>query len=170
MNIFKKFINKEQEEKIIEETEMGCIYAPIEGDVIPLSEIPDDVFSEGMMGKGCGIKPARGEVYAPFDGEIILVTNTKHAIALKSCDGIELLIHVGMDTVNMNGKGFEPLVKEGDKVKCGQFIMTFSISDIEKAGYMTTTAIIVTNSDQYRDIEVLEQGHRRKSEKLIKIL
>jgi PTS system, glucose subfamily, IIA component len=169
MNIFKKFINKEQEEKIIEETEMGCIYAPIEGDVIPLSEIPDDVFSEGMMGKGCGIKPARGEVYAPFDGEIILVTNTKHAIALKSCDGIELLIHVGMDTVNMNGKGFEPLVKEGDKVKCGQFIMTFSISDIENAGYATTTAVIITNSDGYANIGVPAYGARKKSEKIIHV-
>lgn len=170
MNIFQKFINKKQQETIIEKTENGFIYAPMEGEVIPLKEINDGVFSEEMLGKGCGMKPSDGKLYAPFDGEIILITETKHAIALKSCDGIELLIHIGMDTVKMNGKSFNTLVKVGDKIKCGQSLMTFSISDIEKAGYVTTTAIIVTNSDQYRDIEVLEQGHRRKSEKLIKIL
>lgn len=170
MNIFQKFINKKQEETIIEKTENGFIYAPMEGEVIPLKEINDGVFSEEMLGKGCGIKPTNGKLYAPFDGEIVLIIETKHAIALKSSDGIELLIHVGMDTVKMNGKGFNPLVKAGDKIKCGQSLMTFSISDIEKAGYVTTTAIVVTNSEQYRDIEVLAQGHRKKSEKLIRIL
>jgi glucose-specific phosphotransferase system IIA component len=170
MNIFQKFINKKQEETIIEKTEKGFIYAPMDGEVIPLKEINDGVFSEEMLGKGCGIKPTDGKLYAPFDGEIVLIIETKHAIALKSCDGIELLIHIGMDTVKMNGKGFNPLVKVGEKIKCGQSLMTFSISDIEKAGYVTTTAIVVTNSDQYRDIEVLAQGHRKKSEKLIKIL
>lgn len=170
MNIFKKFINKVQEETIKEETESGCIYAPIEGEVISLSEIPDDVFSEGMMGKGCGIKPSEEKVYAPFDGEVILVANTKHSIALKSSDGIELLIHVGMDTVKMNGNGFNPLVKEGDKVKCGQQIMTFSISDIEKSGYVTTTAVIITNSDGYANINLLTNGFRKRSEKIIHVL
>lgn len=170
MNIFQKFMNKKQEETIIEKTEKGFIYAPIEGEVIPLKEINDGVFSEEMLGKGCGIKPTEGKLYAPFDGEIVLITETKHAIALKSFDGIELLIHIGMDTVKMNGKGFNPLVKVGEKIKCGQSLMTFSISEIEKAGYVTTTAIVVTNSDEYRDIEVLAQDHRKKSERLIKIL
>ena len=78
-----------------------------------------------------------GYIYAPFDGEVVLVANTKHSIVLKSYDGIELLIHVGMDTVKMNGEGFQTLVKVGDKVKCGRSIMTFSISDIENAGYVT---------------------------------
>lgn len=169
MNIFKKFINKIEEETIIEKTESGYIYAPMEGEVIPLEEIQDGVFSEGMLGKGCGMKPTVGKVYAPFDGEIVLITNTKHAIALKSCDGIELLIHVGMDTVKMNGKGFNPIVKVGDRVKCGQSIMTFSISDIEAAGYVTTTAIIVTNSEEYPNAEVLIQGVTKKSEKIIQV-
>ena len=140
----------------------------MEGEVIPLKEINDGVFSEEMLGKGCAMKPTDGKLYAPFDGEILLITETKHAIALKSCDGIELLIHIGMDTVKMNGKGFNPLVKAGDKVKCGQSLMTFSISDIEKAGYVTTTAIIVTNSDQYTDIrstlhKVIEKNQKSLS-------
>lgn len=170
MNIFKRFINKVQDDTIVEKPESGYIYAPMNGEVIPLEEIPDSVFSEGMMGKGCGIKPDDGKVYAPFDGEIVLVSNTKHSIAVKSYDGIELIIHVGMDTVNMNGKGFDPLVKAGDKVKCGQSIMTFSIADIETAGYVTTTAIIITNSDGYADIEVPTYGVTKKSEKIIHVL
>ena len=169
MNIFKNFLNKKQEETVIEKKESGYIYAPMEGEVIPLQEIPDEVFSEGMMGKGCGMKPAEGKVYAPFDGEVVLVANTKHAIALRSCDGIELLIHVGMDTVKMDGKGFNPHVKVGDMVKCGQLMMTFSISDIEAAGYITTTAIIVTNSEEYSNEAVLMQGVRKKSEKIMQV-
>lgn len=169
MSIFKKLINKVQDKTIIEETEKGCIYAPIEGEVIPLEEIHDGVFSEEMLGKGCGIKPSVGKIYAPFDGEVILIANTKHAIALKSSDGIELLIHVGMDTVKMNGKGLNPVVKVGERVKCGQLIMEFSISDIENAGYVTTTAIIVTNSQGYANVEVMTQGVTKKSEKIIQV-
>ena len=170
MNILQKIINRKKEETIVETTEKGYIYAPMEGEVIPLKEINDGVFSAGMLGKGCGMKPTEGKLYAPFDGEIVLITETKHAVALKSIDGIELLIHIGMDTVKMNGKGFNPLVKVGERIRCGQPLITFSISDIEKAGYVATTAIIVTNSDQYKEIEVLVQGHGKRSEKLIKIL
>lgn len=169
MNIFKRFMNKKQAETIIENNESGYVFLPMDGEVIPLKEIPDAVFAEEMMGKGFGIKPCDGKVYAPFDGEVVLVANTKHSIALQSCDGIELLIHVGIDTVNMNGKGFDPLVKVGDKVKCGQQIMTFSINDIENAGYVTTTAVIITNSDGYTDVEVLTYGSRKKSEKIIHV-
>lgn len=129
MSIFKKFIDKIQDEK----KENGDIFAPMDGMVISLKEIEDGVFSEGMLGKGCGMKPSLGEVYAPFDGEVMLITPTKHAIALKNKEGIELLIHVGIDTVKMNGKGFQPLVKEGERVRCGQPIMTFSISEIEES-------------------------------------
>lgn len=168
MNIFKKLMNKMQEETIVENVEKDCIYSPIEGEVIPLKEIPDEVFSEGMMGKGCGIKPSEGKVYAPFDGEIILIANTKHAIALKSSDGIELLIHVGMDTVKMNGNGFNPIVKVGDRVKCGQLIMEFSVHYIEEAGYDPTAAIIVTNFQEYANVEVLTEGIAKRSEKIIK--
>ena len=158
--MFNKLFTKRKNEEI---------FAYASGELIKIENVPDPIFSEKMMGEGIAILPSNGKVVAPTDGEIIMITETKHAIALKSCDGIELLIHIGMDTVKMNGKGFNPLVKTGEKVRCGQSLMTFSISDIEKAGYVTTTAIIVTNSDEYTDIEVLAQGHRKKSEKLIKI-
>lgn len=161
MGILEKFRNIIQNERIIDITESGYIYSPFDGEVIPLKDIQDGVFSEGMLGKGCGMKPLKGEV--------ILITPTKHAIALKSNDGIELLIHVGLDTVKMNGKGFLPSVKVGDRVKCGQSIMKFSISDIEAAGYVTTTAIVVTNSEEYPNEIVLMQGVKERSEKIMHI-
>ncbi|MFE5278781.1 PTS glucose transporter subunit IIA, partial [Bacillus cereus] len=152
-----------------EKKDSGDIFASMDGKVIPLKEIEDGVFSEGMLGKGCGMKPSVGEVYAPFDGEVMLITPTKHAIALKNKEGIELLIHVGIDTVKMNGEGFQPLVEEGDRVKCGQPIMTFSISDIEEAGYATTTAIIVTNSEKFPNEFVLITGERKRQESIMHI-
>jgi sugar PTS system EIIA component len=169
MGILEKFRNIIQNERIIDKTESGYIYSPFDGEVIPLKDLEDGVFSEGMLGKGCGMKPLKGEVYAPFNGEIILISPTKHAIALKSNDGIELLIHVGLDTVKMNGKGFSPSVKVGDRVKCGQSIMKFSISDIEAAGYVTTTAIVVTNSEENPNELVLMQGVKGRSEKIMYI-
>ncbi|MEH7549740.1 PTS sugar transporter subunit IIA [Neobacillus vireti] len=169
MSIFQKLKNKFEAETIKEKTETAYIYAPMEGEIIPLEEIQDGVFSAGMLGKGCGLKPSDGNVYAPFDGEIIVVAPTNHAIALKSNEGIELLIHVGIDTVKMNGRGFKPLVKPGDKVKCGQSILTFSISDIEAAGYITTTAIIVSNSEEYSNVSILKKGVTTKSVEMIQI-
>ncbi|WP_099467107.1 PTS sugar transporter subunit IIA [Konateibacter massiliensis] len=172
MGIFDRFKSKPQQtqqDNIAENTEKNCIYAPIEGEIIPLAEIADGVFSEGILGNGCGIKPAEGKMYAPFDGEVIQVADTKHAIGLLGKDGIELLIHVGMDTVSMNGKGFSPLVKTGDKVKCGQLMMDFSISDIKDAGFVTTTAVVVTNSDNYEKIETEKLGQVQKLEKIIKV-
>ncbi|WP_400245635.1 PTS glucose transporter subunit IIA [Niallia sp. JL1B1071] len=169
MGIFKKLLNKTQEESLVLESEENWVYAPIEGEIIPLNDIADGVFSKGLLGKGCGIKPSDDKVYAPFDGEVIMIAATKHAIGLKSNDGIELLIHVGMDTVKMEGKGFRPEVKLGDKVKCGQLLMTFSIDDVEKAGYSTTTAVIVSNSEIYTELEVSLQGVGSKLEKLIHV-
>lgn len=169
MSLLKRFFYRRNEELIVEKIEKDYIYSPIEGEIIPLKEINDGVFSQEMMGKGCGIKPSNGDLCAPFDGEIILIANTKHAVALKSNDGIEVLIHIGVDTVKMNGKGFSPLVKIGDKVKCGQSIMKFSLSDIESAGYATTTAIIITNSQEYNSVDVLVTGFTKKLDEIIKV-
>lgn len=146
-----------------------CVYMPITGKVISLSEIKDGVFSEGILGKGVGIIPEEGIVYAPFDGEVILIADTKHAIGLKSTQGVELIIHVGMDTVEMKGKGFSQQVKVGDSIKCGQQIMTFSLEEIRKSGYATTTAVIVTNSDQFKTIEVLLEGDQEKQKELLRL-
>lgn len=143
--------------------------APLYGEVIPLVEIGDGVFSEGEMGKGFGMKPAKGELYAPLDGEVMVIAKTKHAIALTSHDGLEILIHVGIDTVKLKGKGFHPLVQVGDKVKRGQLIMEFSIADIESAGYSTTTAIILTNMNDYMGEPKVYTGEKEPTEIAIQL-
>lgn len=135
--------------KSVKVQEEPAVYAPVKGKVIPREEIPDETFASGVLGDGVGIEPAAGEVRAPYDGEISSVTDTRHAIGIIGPKGMELLIHVGIDTVNMKGDGFELLVAEGDKVKKGQKLLTFDMDKIKKAGYSTTTAVLVTNSDDY---------------------
>ena len=136
--------------------EAGKVYAPIKGNVIPSAKIPDETFAAGVLGEGVGIEPEEGVVYAPFDGEISSTTDTKHAIGVSSPDGMELLIHVGVNTVAMAGDGFELFCAEGDQVKAGQKLITFDIDKIKAAGYSTTTAVLVTNSDDYAGIEIME--------------
>ena len=136
--------------------EKGKVYAPIKGNVIPSANIPDDTFAAGVLGEGVGIEPVLGVVYAPFDGEISSTTDTKHAIGISSPDGMELLIHVGVNTVAMEGDGFELFCAEGDTVKAGQKLMTFDIDKIKAAGYSTTTAVLVTNSDDYAGLDIKE--------------
>ncbi len=136
--------------------EKGKVYAPIKGNVIPSAKIPDETFAAGVLGEGVGIEPALGVVYAPFDGEISSTTETKHAVGISSPDGMELLIHVGINTVAMKGDSFELFCAEGDKVKAGQKLMTFDIEKIKKAGYSTTTAVLVTNSDDYSGLDIKE--------------
>ena len=133
-----------------------------------MEEIPDPVFSEGILGKGCGLEPAEETVCAPFNGTVTQVIDTKHAVGVTSKDGLELLIHVGMDTVAMNGEGFTCLVKEGDTVKLGQKLMTFSMEAIKTAGHPATTAVVVTNADDFADIQVLAQGEIAQGAPLLK--
>ena len=136
--------------------EKGKVYAPLKGNVIPSAKIPDETFAAGVLGEGVGIEPVLGYVFAPFDGEISSTTETKHAVGVSSPDGMELLIHVGINTVAMNGDGFELFCAEGDKVKAGQKLIKFDIDKIKKAGYSTTTAVLVTNSDDYSGLEIKE--------------
>lgn len=136
--------------------EKNTVYAPVKGKVIPSSQIPDETFAAGVLGEGVGIEPELGEVVAPFDGEISSTTDTKHAIGISNADGIELLIHVGVNTVNMNGDGFELFCKEGDAVTAGQKLMSFDIDKIKKAGYPATTAVLITNSDDYENLTITE--------------
>jgi len=142
------------------------IYSPIRGNVISREEIPDETFASGVLGDGIGISPDEGVVYAPYDGVISSTTDTKHAIGITGAGDMELLIHVGVDTVNMKGDGFELLVAEGDKVKKGQKLMTFDIQKIEKAGYSTVTAVLLTNSDDYEDFKVVKTGKVSVGEKI----
>ena len=137
----------------------GTVYCPIRGKVIPLSEIPDDTFASGVLGEGCGIVPAEGKVVAPFDGEVTTVAESKHAIGLASPDGMELLIHVGINTVEMNGEGFTLHVSEGDRVKAGQLLLDFDLALIAQKGYPTTTAVLLTNSEDLGS-PVVELGEK----------
>jgi glucose-specific phosphotransferase system IIA component len=146
------------------------IHVPVNGKVISLKDIADGVFSEGILGKGVGIIPKEEIIYAPFDGQVTVIADTKHAIGLKSKNGVELLIHVGIETVEMKGEGFEQQVQVGDSIKIGQQIMTFSLKEIQKAGYPSTIAVIVTNSDDYSEVKVLGEGDMEKQEELIQVL
>lgn len=130
----------------------NTIYAPVKGTVIAQSSIPDATFASDALGQGIGIDPTEGIVVAPFDGQISSIVDTKHAVGITSADGIELLIHVGVDTVKMNGDGFQTFVKEGDTVKAGQKLITFDIQKIKNAGFSPVTAVLVVNADEYRAI------------------
>lgn len=138
--------------------EKMTVKAPIDGKVIPLEQIPDETFATAILGPGCGIEPTGDTVYAPFDGTITQVASTLHAIGMTSDDGIELLIHVGMDTVEMQGKGFTALVKEDQKVKAGTPMLKVDLNAIRAANHPTTTAIIVTNGDDLNGMKVVADG------------
>lgn len=147
--------------------EPGTLYAPITGKVIALSEVEDEVFSSGAMGDGVGIVPAKGEVYAPCDGEISTFFPTGHAIGITAADGAEVLIHVGMDTVELNGEGFKPQAKEGDKVKKGQLLLKFDMELIASKGYKLVTPVIVTNADEVGEPKAAGLGDKTVGDTLL---
>ena len=145
------------------------ILAPLTGNVIPLAEIPDDTFASGVLGQGVGIDPTIGEVRAPFDATIATVAETKHAIGFSGPKDMELLIHVGIDTVKMNGDGFEVLVSEGEEVKAGQKVMTFDIEKIKSAGYPAITAVLLNNSEDYEAFKADKTGETKAGEVVMTI-
>jgi len=136
-----------------EKRTVEALYAPITGTVIELENVPDPVFSQKLMGEGIAIQPSEGKVVAPIDGQVIQVFHTKHAIGFRSDLGIEWLIHIGLETVNLNGLGFDVTVKEGQRVRVGDPIMTFDLRMISEKAASTITPIIITNSDIVKNIE-----------------
>ena len=136
--------------------EKMTVMAPIDGTVIPLEQIPDETFATAILGPGCGIEPTGDTVYAPFDGTVTQIATTLHAVGMTSSEGTELLIHVGMDTVDMKGQGFTALVKEGQKVTAGTPLLKVDLDAIRAAGHPTATAIIVT--DGADDVKMLAEG------------
>jgi len=127
------------------------IVSPMDGKLINLSSVPDKAFSGGSLGKGAAVDPSDGKVYAPCDGLVTMVFNTKHAVGMETESGLELLIHVGIDTVNLNGQHFTAHVKNGDQVKAGQLLLEADKDAIEKLGYSLITPVVVTNADQAGD-------------------
>lgn len=145
----------EIKEVILEDTLM---ISPIRGQVIPLKDVHDEAFASEALGKGFAIEPIEGKVVAPFDGKIAAIFPTKHAIGLVSESGVEILIHVGLNTVELKGKYFEALVQADESVKKGQPILTFDLEKIQAAGYETQVPIVVTNTPQYSSIETISVG------------
>ena len=136
-----------------------------------MENIPDEVFAQGILGKCCGIEPTEGKVFAPVDGEITQAPDSGHALGIMGVGGVEVLIHVGVDTVEMKGDGFSPKVKEGDKVKAGDLLAEVDVAAVRAEGYKTTTPIIVTNSDDYLDVfAAAESGSIRHGDKLLTVI
>lgn len=149
--------------------ETSTVYAPMTGTVKDLSEVADEVFSSGMLGKGIAIEPTNGQVNSPVDGIITTVFPTKHAIGVTSDEGVEILIHIGMDTVEMNGEGFESFVKQNERVKKGDLMMRVDLDKIKAAGLSSITPVAVTNSTIYKDISTVAQNKVQKGQVLLTI-
>lgn len=158
--------NKEAESQMTMKGEE--ILSPLDGELIELSDVKDKTFASGAMGKGVAIKPVAGILVSPINGHIEMIFNTKHAIGLKSDDGAEILIHIGMDTVNLQGKYFEVLKNAGDDVKVGDELIRFDIKAMESEGYDVTTPIIVTNSQEYVDVIPDACGEIKKGSRIFK--
>lgn len=152
------------------EVKKETISSPVTGKVIPLSDVKDGAFSEGLLGKGCAVVPSKGEVYAPCDGTVASLFPTKHAVGIISDSGAEILIHLGLDTVKLEGKGFEAHVKQGDKVKKGQLLITMDIDYITKEGYCLDTPVLVTNSSDYLDIVTMSDDKVKAKEDLLTLI
>lgn len=131
-------------------TENTVLHTPVTGKMIKLEEVPDPVFSSGTMGKGVGFQPSDGTICAPCDGKIVMLAETLHAFGLETDSGAEILIHVGLDTVELNGEGFTKLVSEGKKVKSGTPIISVDLALMKEKGIVMTTPMVVTNSDDFR--------------------
>ena len=157
---------KEEKKQISEKV----IKSPMNGTVIPLSEVSDAVFSSEMLGKGFGVEPSEGKAYAPVDGEVTTVFDTKHALGLMSKNGVELLIHIGMDTVKLNGRGFDVKVKAGDQVKAGDLLAEFDMDLIKSEGYPVTTAVVITNTDDCEAIGEVKTGAVTKDTDVLTVL
>lgn len=163
---------KAEAEKLeIQESVTGEILldSHMEGEAIPMSEVKDETFAAEVLGKGIAIIPKKGEVTAPCDAVVETVFATRHAIGLKADHGVEILIHVGINTVELGGKFYTSHVKEGDRVKTGQVMLTFDMEKIKEAGYDVTTPMIVTNSDDYQEIRILKTGNVTKQDAVLEI-
>lgn len=171
---FEDPVDEEEEENISNVPEISIkdtaiIGSPLTGKVIPLAEVKDNVFSQEVLGKGMAVVPEDGKVISPVNGKILVHPESKHCIGMVSDDGIELLIHVGMDTVELNGKPFTSHVKAGDTVKKGDLLLEVDIEAIKKAGYDVTTPVIVGNTVEFKNVTGLEVSQVKALDDLIEV-
>lgn len=154
----KKELEQQELDVITTDLKDSIVISPVKGSVLPLSSSSDEAFASGALGNGVVIIPDEGKVVAPFDGTVMSLFPTKHAIGIVSSTGAEVLIHVGINTVDLNGKCFNSKVKQGDSVKAGDTLVEFDIEGIKEAGYSTETMVLVTNTDSYKDISIVADG------------
>lgn len=156
--------------KVHENENTAILGSPVAGELIPLKDISDKAFCSGLLGKGIGVYPSNGKVYAPADGVVTSLFPSNHALGLTFNNGVEMLVHIGMDTVNLKGKYFESFVKQGDSIKKGQLLLSFDIDNIEKSGYSLETPIVISNSSEFSSIEIKQENKNiKKFDDLIKI-
>ena len=158
---------QEKPEKLFAQVEIA---SPMKGKVLKLESIKDDAFASAVLGKGAAVLPEEGKVYAPADGVISTLFPTLHALGMETDEGVELLIHIGLDTVQLNGEGFEAKVSQGDRVKKGQLLVTFDKEFIESKGYCMETPVIVTNTDDFLEVVEIGEGETVPGDGLLKVL
>ena len=157
----KLFGGEEQAEKIIA--------APVSGKAVPMSEVSDPTFSQEILGKGAAIIPSEGKIVAPADGLVTMVFDTKHALSVQTESGAELIIHIGLDTVQLKGQYFEAHVKAGDKVKKGDLLLEFDMDKIKAAGYSLETPVLITNHTDLKEIKNTNEAVVSNDVELIKV-
>lgn len=160
---------KEMENNTVKTLTDTNIVSPLIGNILPLSEAKDEAFASEALGKGVVIEPTEGKVVAPFNGKVVTLFPTKHAIGLVSETGAEVLIHIGINTVELDGKCFDAKVSQGDEVVAGQTLVEFDIKGIEEAGYSTQTMIIITNTNDYASVSSLANGKADYSSNLLSL-
>ncbi|MGX4601178.1 PTS sugar transporter subunit IIA [Faecalimicrobium sp. JNUCC 81] len=162
---------KKLKEKLGKKEDNGILIgSPIEGEVVSIKEVNDPTFSEEILGKGIAIKPSNGRVVAPVDGEVTIMFKTKHALSLVSEDGVEILIHVGLETVNLKGEHFKSHVDVGDKVEAGDLLVEFNIDKIKEAGYDITTPVVVCNTAEFSNVLESKIGKVKELDKVIEVI
>lgn len=143
--------------------------APAKGKAVPLSEVNDPTFADGLLGQGAAVIPSEGKIYAPVDGTVGMMFETKHAVSLSTEYGAEILVHVGLDTVELKGKFYEGHVKAGDTVKAGDLLISFDIDQVKAAGYDVITPVLVCNTDDYASVEGVTGSDVVPGDTIIKI-
>ncbi|MBG9981487.1 PTS glucose transporter subunit IIA [Aerococcaceae bacterium DSM 111020] len=161
-DVFKKGKKENSAEEVL--------LSPIKGQYVKLEDVPDPAFSSGALGSGIGINPEEGTVFAPASGTITTVFPTGHAVGLKTDSGVEVLIHIGLDTVNLKGEGFTTLVEQGATVKAGDKLVHFDIDTINQAGYPIITPVIVTNTDSFASVTDVASDNLNTDSPIIKII
>lgn len=157
--MFKKLFKKDHETHL---------YAPLSGKVVPLEEVPDPVFNQKMMGEGIAIIPIGGKIVAPFDGKVVQIPDTKHAVGLVDKNGTEVLVHIGIETVELNGEGFTPEVQAGDHVSLGQPLMTIDLAYLRENAKDMITPIVITNSaDSGKHYQTTDENEARAGETIL---